>query len=354
MTASGGITYTWYPGTTNGATYTATPTAPTLYSVAGTNSFGCTTWANQVVLTTSSPTININATSTLVCGGTNVTLTASGAGSYSWNTGGTTASINDTPASTTVYTVLGTSNGCSSTKTIAVSVFSPLMSISGPTSICRGQTASLTAASADSYTWSNGSPFAGIVVSPTVSTVYSVAALTSTGNLSCPSTASVNLMVNPLPTVTAVSSKTSVCRGQSFTLTAGGASSYSWNTGATTGTVVTSSTLVANVNYTVEGTDANGCRNTAVITIKVNSCIGIEEPEANPISVYPNPASQQLTLNTNLAMGKTLKIWDATGKLVYETPVKQTSINLNIASWASGIYTLGITETGSKIKFVKE
>jgi hypothetical protein len=344
MTASGGITYTWYPGASNGATYTAMPTAPTLYSVAGTNSFGCTTWANQVVLTNSSPTISISASNTLVCGGTNVTLTASGASTYSWNTGATTAGINDTPQGTTVYTVQGTANGCASSNTIQVSVFNPVLSISGPTSVCRGQTASLTASAADSYTWSNGSPFAGVVVTPTVSTVYSVAALTSTGNLTCPSSASVNVVVNPLPTVTAVASKTSVCRGQSFTLTASGANTYSWNTGATTASLVTSSTLVANINYTVQGTDANGCSNTSIITIKVNSCIGIDEQAASQITIYPNPSTGVFELR-GIPEGTVFEVYTITGQYI----LRINSIEgqrIDLSQQPKGIYILKSNHNG--------
>ena len=346
MTASGGITYTWYPGASNGATYTAMPTAPTLYSVAGTNSFGCTTWANQVVLTNSSPTISISASNTLVCGGTNVTLTASGASSYSWNTGATTAGINDTPQGTTVYTVQGTANGCASSNTIQVSVFNPVLSISGPTSVCRGQTASLTASAADSYTWSNGSPFAGVVVTPTVSTVYSVAALTSTGNLTCPSSASVNVVVNPLPTVTAVASKTSVCRGQSFTLTASGATTYSWNTGATTASLVTSSTLVANINYTVQGTDANGCTNTSVITIKVNSCIGINELNTAQITVYPNPSKGIFELR-DITEVMHIEVYTITGQRILSQSSTE-STRLDLSQQPKGIYLLKLSQNGTE------
>ena len=291
MTASGGTSYTWYPGGSNGTTYTATPSSPTLYSVVASNSFGCLAWGNQVVLTAPSPTVTISASNTLICAGTTISLTAGGATTYSWNSGATSASIIDAPVTTTVYAVTGYSNTCSNTKTVQVSVFNPTLAITGPTAICKGQTASLTASPADSYTWSTGSPFAGIVVNPSVTTVYSLSALTTSDNITCPSTASVQLVVNPLPTVTAVASKTSVCRGQSFTLTAGGASNYTWSTGATSASLVTSSTLVANVNYTLTGTDVNGCSSSTVITIKVNSCIGIEEQAKQVFNIYPNPSS---------------------------------------------------------------
>lgn len=243
-----------------------------------------------------------------------------------------------------MYTVQGTTNGCASSNTIQVSVFNPVLSISGPTSVCRGQTASLTASAADSYTWSNGSPFAGVVVTPTVSTVYSVAALTSTGNLTCPSSASVNVVVNPLPTVTAVASKTSVCRGQSFTLTASGANTYSWNTGATTASLVTSSTLVANINYTVQGTDANGCSNTSIITIKVNSCIGIDEQTAFQITIYPNPSTGVFELR-GIPEGTVFEVYTITGQCILRINSVEGQ-RINLSQHPKGIYILKSNHNG--------
>jgi hypothetical protein len=341
MTASGAQTYTWYPGSTNGTTYSANPIAPTLYSVAGTNSIGCTTWANQVVITSPGPTVIASTSNSLICSGSQVTLSAIGANSYSWNTGATTPQITDAPLSTTIYTVTGTSNNCSSTGTISVSVFAPTLAISGPTAICKGQSASLTASPADSYTWSNGTPFSGISVSPSVTTVYSVTALTSSGSISCPSTASVNLTVNPLPTITAVASKTSVCRGQSFTITASGASSYSWNTGATSSVLVTSSTLVANVNYTVSGSDANGCSSSTVITIKVNSCIGIEETQNSGILLYPNPNSGVLHFKSDQKNNYTLRIRNSLGQVIFVSEVSTDAL-IDMRSFKSGLYFIEV------------
>lgn len=300
MTASGGISYTWNPGNLTTPAVTVSPAGPTLYSVVASNSVGCTATANQVVLTSPSPTVTASSSSSLVCSGSTVTLTANGASSYSWNTGGTTPVITLTPTQSTVYTVTGTFNTCTGTSTVQVNVFNPALSISGPTAICSGSSASLVASAADSYTWSNGAPFSGINVSPTVTTLYTLTTLTSTGSISCPASASFQLLVNSLPTITAIASKTSVCRGQSYTLTASGALSYSWNTGATTASIVASSTAVANVNYTVSGTDANGCSNATFIVIKVNSCIGVNELQGeSQFSLFPNPSKGRFTITSS-------------------------------------------------------
>ncbi len=68
------------------------------------------------------PSLTVNGTSS-VCAGQVATLTASGANSYSWSTSQTATMITVTPASTTVYTVTGTSSvGCKNTATLSVNV----------------------------------------------------------------------------------------------------------------------------------------------------------------------------------------------------------------------------------------
>jgi len=58
-----------------------------------------------------------------VCNGNSTTLTASGGGTYAWNTGATTAAISVTPVSTTTYTVTVTNaSGCTATANRTVTV----------------------------------------------------------------------------------------------------------------------------------------------------------------------------------------------------------------------------------------
>ncbi|NCP45833.1 MAG: PKD domain-containing protein, partial [Flavobacteriales bacterium] len=77
------------------------------------------------------------------------------------------------------------------------------------------------------------------------------------------------ITVNPLPTVTANATNISICAGDPVTLTGGGASSYTWDNGVTDGVAFNPTVTTT---YTVTGTDANSCQNTAQITITVNNC----------------------------------------------------------------------------------
>ncbi len=122
LSASGAISYTW----SNGSQFPQTsvsPLATTVYSVSATTSDFCTAMNTTTVTVNPSPTVLATAASTSICRGEPVDLTAIGATSYSWNTGGTTNVISVSPNSSTTYTVVGSnSSGCNSEATIFVKV----------------------------------------------------------------------------------------------------------------------------------------------------------------------------------------------------------------------------------------
>ncbi|HRD38706.1 MAG TPA: hypothetical protein PLC65_08745, partial [Bacteroidia bacterium] len=103
-----------------------------------------------------------------------------------------------------------------------------------------------------------------VIVSPSVTTVYSVTAANGAG---CTTTRTVNLIVNTTPTVVASTSSSTLCSGTSATLTATGATNYTWTPGPLTGgTVVVTPTT--STTYTVRGANGN-CFNTQTISITV-------------------------------------------------------------------------------------
>lgn len=72
------------------------------------------------------------STSDIVCPGTSVTLSSTNCtGTLSWSTGATGSSINVSPSTTTTYTATCTDNGCSSDKTITVSVVPSSVALTG-------------------------------------------------------------------------------------------------------------------------------------------------------------------------------------------------------------------------------
>jgi len=233
---------------------------------------------------------------TTICNGNTTTLVASGGSNYIWNpTGQTTTSIIVNPSATTTYTVIGTNvNGCIDDTSIIVNVSSsPTILISGTTTICVGQSATLTASGGGNYLWNTGATTAVISVTPTSSGTYSVIVYSG----SCSDSTSVNVTVNPTPTVT-VSAITTICSGQSATLTASGGTNYSWSNGATSTSIIISPT--SNSNYTVTVTDANGCSDTTSANISVTSIAASISPSTTIC------AGQSVSLS---ASGGTIYSW---------------------------------------------
>ena len=108
------------------------------------------------------------------------------------------------------------------------------------------------------------------------------------------------ITVNTLPTVAATSNSTLICVGESATLTAVGANTYSWNPGGT-GTNITVSPTVT-TTYTVTGTNANGCINTAIVTQSVDLCANSVATQGVKYfipNIYPNPTKGLFTIELN-------------------------------------------------------
>ena len=308
LTASGGINYTWTPGNLSRTSVTVAPNAPTGYQVIGSNSLGCTALANVVVITNPSPTLNIVANTNLICVGDQVSINATGANLYFWYNDSTNPSISFSPSISNTYTLTGITNSCVSSQTITISVFIPSLAISGPKAICTGESATLTASSANSYLWNNGLTSSNIIVNSSALIVYSVTAPINSSNVNCPSSASMQLKVKPNPTVTAVATRSSICRNESTTINASGASSYSWSTWANTLSIIVSSSLVTNIVYSVTGTSTNGCVSNFTVPLRVNSCTSNEDISSleNHFLIYPNPSNEEVhiksTTNSNLIL----------------------------------------------------
>lgn len=264
LTSSAASSYTWST-TANTNTISVSPITTTVYSVTATSALNCTATAQSTVNVI--PTVSITASSQTICSGNSSTLTAVSPNStFTWSPGAAhTVSISITPTVSTIYTVAATNtiSGCVSTRTINITVnATPTVAVSNAT-ICSGKSATLTASGATTYSWSNNANTASTVVSPTVTTNYTVTGTTA----GCSNTKTLSVTVNPSPTVTATANPTLICAGLSVTLTAGGgATSYSWSAGGSTATISVSPTITT--VYTVTGTTGS-CSTSKNVTVTV-------------------------------------------------------------------------------------
>ena len=263
-------------------------------------------------VTAGGPTITVNTTT--ICSGSTTTLTATGATTYSWNTGASTSTLNVSPTTTTVYTVTGTTSGCSTNKTTTVTVSSTPTISSTSSTICSGGSATLTASGGTSYTWTPGSTTnTTLVVSPGTNTTYTVTG----SNGTCTSTATASVTVSGALSIT--SNSTSICSGGTATLTATGATTYTWLPMSSSGSSVTVSPT-SNTTYTIQGLSGT-CTGSTTVNVVVTS-------------------QPTITVNTTTICSGSTTTLTATGATTYSWNTGASTSTLNVSPTTTTVYTV--------------
>lgn len=282
--AAGG-TYLWSNGATT-QTITVTPNATTTYTVTYSNNG--TANGSGTVTVNPLPTINGGQDQT-VCQGANVTLSATGGSTYTWNNG-VTNGVPFVPNTTAIYTVTGTdANGCQGTDQVTVTV-NPAPSVNAITNqtLCAGSSTTavtFTGTAGANYAWTNSSPAIGLAANGS-GNINSFVATNTTGS---PITATVTVTpslagctgtaqtftytINPSPSAP-TSSNQSICAGQTATITA--SSLANWYTVPTGGvsigqaTSYTTPVLNSTTTYYMEGVTGpcvSPSRNAVTVTV---------------------------------------------------------------------------------------
>jgi hypothetical protein len=267
--AGGSVTLTSsYPSGNSWSTSATTPaiivSASGNYTVTYTSGIGCVSPTSAPIAVVvnanpSAPVITANGP-TAFCNGGSVTLTSSALSGNSWSNGG--LAVSTTVSSSGNYTVTYTNgNGCSATSApITVTVTTPVTPIitsSGSTALCSGESVLLTSSIASGNMWSTGEVSQSITVSTAGN--YTVVATQS----GCPSSTSATTVVtvNPLPEVPTItaSGPTTFCDGESVFLFASSTSNNTWSNNET-GQVIDIETSGL---YTVSTENSFGCSSTS-------------------------------------------------------------------------------------------
>ncbi|MDX2174682.1 MAG: T9SS type A sorting domain-containing protein [Bacteroidota bacterium] len=365
ITIVGGInpafTYSWSPATFLSSTSTASTIAnsasvTTVYSATVTNSFGCSATGTQTLTVNSAPTISITG-NTSSCVGNTVNLTANGASTYTWNTGAISSSISATPVTNTSYTVSGTNTlGCIGSAVQTVTVSSPpVVSITGSSVICAGQTASLTASGATTYTWSTGATTTTLATTPTTSVTYTVTGANGT----CTNSATKSLTVNPLPNVTLSANSNTACTNGSAIAMSGNPAGGTYGGTNVSGIFFTPGAVAGTFIPTYAYTNTvTGCSKTATTSIEVKVCAGLTSNSFDGIELncYPNPNNGLFTIELANGIQKTIQITDLTGRVVLENTSSEDMISVNITTLANGVYYVKVISNNSSevLKVVKQ
>jgi hypothetical protein len=307
--------------------YTVYPQFNTTYTATGTGSNGCKSTAVATVTAHALPNVSLLALPSSICtGGMAALLTGGNASSYTLSPPASNNTVS--PTVNTSYVLSGSAaNGCTNSAQVTITVNPvPAFSVSASQAvICAGDIATVTTSgNAVSYVFLPA--IMNNTASPAAATVYTVTGASAAG---CLSVKQLTIGVNPLPTITAVSTPTSICKGETATLTIGGTvSSYS----------------VSNVNppyhvsptspttYSVSGSDINGCKNKTNVSVMVKQCLGIAEAENSATSViaFPNPSDGTFSLLSPVdtkvqiidGLGRTIRNLDINA----DVPVKVTGL----------------------------
>jgi hypothetical protein len=407
LTAQGATSYSWSTGS-NAGSLAVSPTVTTTYTLLGTDAAGCTYSGNITLVVNSSPTITISSSHPTLCAGSQGTLNALGAGSYTWSGGSVLSVAIITPTANTTYTVIGAMGACTASATHSQAV-SPPVAVwinCSDTTLCAGDTAILTASGVPGFTWSTGASQSSISVNPVTSSIYTVTGMNSVGctgttsvqiqvappmqmlvsdTIVCPGNAStltvigaatctwntlsnaLNLVVSPTvttaysvsavhafgcvfsgnTTITAVppesisSSTNQLCHGSTATLVSSGVNTCTWSTGAT-GTMVTV-TPSATTTYSLISVTPSGCTLTANYTQTVTSCL------TSSFVVFPNPAGSSVTVQTSssFTLGQFM-IYNSLNQLVLSVGISN-GYNLVSLTLNSGVYSYVILQSNSPV-----
>lgn len=289
--------------------------SPGTYNVTLTvsNSAGSSTIVKSITINPS-PTVSVQASHLAICAGQSITLSATGANNYLWNSGlGSGANKTTSPFVTTTYTVTGNANGCTNTASVTVQV-TPIPALTIQTdkeTYCEGDAITLTATGAQEYSWNNGEGNGNVfVILATVGTTVDLFG----ANGVCTSTTTFVPQVFAGPDLTLIADKFAICEGESVTLEALGGDTVSWAHTLDHASIQIV-TPVETTTYAVSASDETGCWSFSdvIITVHPNPTILLSESsgsfcEGSTITITASGADLYIWSNGDLTSSTVLEI----------------------------------------------
>jgi hypothetical protein len=297
----------WVSGPTSSTLFSATSMVPgnITFTALASDFKNCQASKTLSVLFLPTPTLSITGGS--ICSGTTGTISVTGASAYTWQPSGNNApSFTINPVANMIFTVSGSQNNCTSTRTLSVNVLpTPTLSVSGA-SACSAGNGTMIASGASGYTWmpamTSGNTF--------TFAAFPVNQYTLSGNTGiCYTSVPVQVTIIPTPTISV--SGNQVCAGNSATLSATGANNYTWQPSGATGNTFPSVPFSQTV-YTVTGKNSD-CISSATVQLALaaNHTVTITGPvkkicKGDKVILNASGASSYLWSNSSTAQSITI------------------------------------------------
>jgi len=295
------------------------------------------------------PTIAAGA-DVAICIGDTVNLTATSSQTITWNNS-VQNGIDFFPSATMEYVATATDGyGCEDSDTLTVVVnLLPIVNAGTDQSVCTGTSVTFTATGAPALVWNNGVTN-GAAFNATAAGSYIV---TGTDTNGCIDKDTLVLTLLAVPSINLGSDMT-ICANQ-FPVNLngpGGYPAYSWSNGATT----QNTTGNQAGSYVLTVTNNNGCQDKDTVVIISNPCLGLDESHAFEYSMYPNPASNSVFVETNVANSEAV-IYGANGQVLFIQQNTSAAFTLNLGDFANGVYWLKVSSdkgTATKQLLIKK
>jgi hypothetical protein len=355
-TSVSGATIIWSDGIENGVPFTPDGFGFITYTAVSSDGDDCA--ATIEILVLPPPNVIAHVDEALICEGMEIVLYGTGATSYEWDVVGV---VDDEPFSPplglSTYIVTGTTGlGCVNSDTITLEVF-PAPAVSGTvddSSICLGESITLTGDGADVFEWTpapiiDGEPFTPTEVGSYAFTVIGM------NEFGCEGTDEVTVDVNEALVISYITTGEEIGGDGAIDITVTGGTppySFDWDNDGTGDFDDTEDlTGISGGDYTVVVNCSEGCYVNETIT--VNSQLGIDGDQGINISVYPNPTSNKVTIQ--LEGPFVYSLLDLNGHVLAQSNAFNTT-TLDLCQFATGIYfvILQTTKGSQTVKLVKQ
>lgn len=368
LTSSQGTGNVWSANAGSATTQTVPVNTSGSYTVTFTNGNGCSTASAATVVTVNPLPIIAEGTLTspTSCGSAtgSIEVTGSGTGNVTWSgsasgsaTGVTLPYVIPTLGAGNYNITFENGNGCvssvlSSSLSDPTPPATPTISASGSTTICAGESVTLTSSQATGNVWSaNAGGATAQGISATNAGSYTV---TYTDGSGCSATSAPTVVtVNALPTVTQSALSTVCVYNSPVTLTGGSPASGTYSgTGVSSGSFNPATAGIGTHTITYTYTDGNSCSASATADITVDGCAAIGENDLSNLKVYPNPTENKLTIE--LSGDFNFEITDTKGRIIEKGNGNNFS-TINTTNYTSGVYFLNLSSenVNTMIRIVK-
>lgn len=364
--------YVWYLGNGQTTSTTINPavtyTNPGTYTVSlvVTDPASCNIKDSSITFITvyPKPVSNFSLTSAPCTNSITTTNSATGSftnNSFSWNFGDASgvSTATNPPHTYSVngnYTVSLTVtdvNGCSDVKTNTVSIFLFNPGVASGSTICSGESANVSASGGTSYTWSptaqvSNTSIANPVVTPTISTIYTVTIFNNSSGNNCLRTLTTNVVVNPKPNANFSYTANPCGGGVNYTdLSSANIASWQWTLSPTA-----TSTVQNPYNF------YNGGGNN-LVTLIVTNTDGCKDT-AQQLIIVQQPPPVAVNSPSTICKGGSAQLVASGGVSYQWTPINSLDLPLtaNPSAWPtittqySVVITTSLVVNGSPCQFL--